>query len=256
MIGNGVGGFAGDLLGYPIAFGLAALHYLVGAAVAATLPRPRRPTQERRPTADSGGGPWRRLAVLRAPGVLRVALAGFLLAFMQSISGAFFPLYGLSVGLALSEVGLIRTMTALTNAITRGLGGMLTRRLGRARVQHVGLTLQGVGLILLPSFDAFWPLFALMFGVACCRAIVLVANTIALTEDVDETRVSRGVASGIFNASSDLGQVLAPALGGAVASLFGLGAMFRLLPVPVLALYLVAMLATARRDAEERASAR
>jgi MFS family permease len=110
--------------------------------------------------------------------------------------------------------------------------------------------------MLLASFDYFWALFFVMFWVATCRAVVLVANTIALTEDIDETRVSRGVASGIFNASTDLGQVIAPALGGAVASLFGLGTMFRVLPPLVLLLYFAAMLATARRAQPERAQVR
>jgi MFS family permease len=256
MIGNGLGGFSGELLGYPWAFTIAAGNYLVGALVAATLPPPRlgapRPRRAPAPSASR----WAPLRVLGQPGVLRVTLAAFLLAFMQSISGAFMPLYGLSVGLALSEVGIIRTMTALANAVTRSLGGYVTGKLGRTRVMHVGLSLQAVGLVLLASFDFFWALFFVMFWVATCRAIVLVANTIALTEDVDEARVSRGVASGLFNASSDLGQVIAPALGGAVASLFGLGTMFRVLPPLVLALYFAAMLVTARRSVPGRAEAR
>jgi predicted MFS family arabinose efflux permease len=257
MVGNGLGGFAGDVFGYPIAFAMAAGNYSIGVVVAATLPGPARPPQKRpRPAAHAPGERWALLRLLREPGLVRVSLAALLLAFMQSISGAFFPLYGLSVGLALSEVGIIRTMTALVNAVTRGLGGIVTRELGRTRVMHLGLVLQGIGLMLLPSFGWFWALFAVMFWIAACRAVVLVANTIALTEDVDETRVSRGVASGIFNASSDLGQVIAPALGGAVASLFGLGAMFRLLPPLVLTLYLVAMLATERRGVPGAAQAR
>lgn len=256
MIGNGLGGFSGDLFGYPLAFTLAAGNYLVGAIVAASLAPPRGDAPRPRPAAPARAGRWAPLRVLGEPGVLRVTLAAFLLAFMQSISGAFMPLYGLSVGLALSEVGVIRTMTALANAVTRGLGGYVTRRLGRTKVMHVGLALQAVGLMLLASFDFFWALFFVMFWVATCRAVVLVANTIALTEDVDETRVSRGMASGIFNASTDLGQVIAPALGGAVASLFGLGTMFRVLPPLVLVLYFAAMLATARRAAPGRAEAR
>ncbi len=252
MIGNGLGGFSGELLGYPWAFTLAAGNYLIGAIVAATLPPPRAGATRPRAAGVSGGGRWARLRVLNEPGVLRVTLAAFLLAFMQSISGAFMPLYGLSVGLALSEVGIIRTVTALINVVTRSLGGFVTRRLGRTPVMHVGLTLQAVGLVLIASTDAFWALFAAMFWVATWRAIVLVANTIALTEDIDEARVSRGVASGLFNASSDLGQVIAPALGGAVASLFGLGTMFRVLPPLVLALYFGAMLFTARREVAAR----
>ena len=45
--------------------------------------------------------------MLREPGVVRVSVAAFLLAFMQSISGAFMPLFGLYVGLTLAEVGVI-----------------------------------------------------------------------------------------------------------------------------------------------------
>jgi MFS transporter, DHA1 family, multidrug resistance protein len=256
MIGNGLGGFSGELLGYPIAFTLAAANYVIGAIVAMTLPPPRTGGARPRPAPPPAAGRWARLRVLGEPGVLRVTLAAFLLAFMQSISGAFMPLYGLSVGLALSEVGVIRTMTALANAITRGLGGYVTRQLGRARVMHVGLALQAVGLMLIASFDVFWALFVVMFWVATCRAIVLVANTIALTEDIDETRVSRGVASGLFNAASDLGQVIAPALGGLVATLFGLGTMFHVLPPLVLLLYFAAMLATARQRVPGKAEAR
>ncbi len=250
MIGNGVGGFAGDVLGYPLAFSLGAVHYVVGAAVAATLPAPARATAPRRSVPAAGPVDWLSgLRMLTEPGIVRVAAAGFLLSFMQSISGTFFALYALSAGLALGEIGAIRTMTALVNAVTRGLGGWVTGSIGRARAQHLGLTLQGGGIMLLASFDGFWALFMLMFATATFRAVVLVANTIALTEDVDESRVSRGVASGIFNAANDLGHILAPVLGGAVASLFGLGAMFRLLPPLVLALYAAAMVATARRGA-------
>jgi DHA1 family multidrug resistance protein-like MFS transporter len=254
MIGNGLGGFSGDLFGYPVAFTLAAGNYLVGAIVAGTLPAPRGAPRPR-PAAPGPTGRRAPLRLLGQPGVLRVTLAAFLLAFMQSISGAFMPLYGLSVGLALSEVGIIRTATALVNAVARGLGGYVTGKLGRTRVMHVGLTLQAVGLVMIASFDYFWALFLVMLWVATCRAVVLVANTIALTEDIDETRVSRGVASGIFNASTDLGQVLAPALGGAVASLFGLATMFRVLPPLVLALYVLAMLATERQTVPGRAEA-
>ncbi len=256
MIGNGLGGFSGELLGYPWAFTLAAGNYLIGALVAATLPPPRASAPRHRRAASPAASRWAPLRVLGQPGVLRVTLAAFLLAFMQSISGAFMPLYGLSVGLALSEVGVIRTATALVNVVTRSLGGYVTRHLGRTAVMHVGLSLQAVGLVGLASFDFFWALFVVMLWVATCRAVLLVANTIALTEDIDEARVSRGVASGLFNASSDLGQVVAPALGGAVASLFGLGTMFRVLPPLVLALYFAAMLATARRDVADRAEAR
>jgi hypothetical protein len=49
------------------------------------------------------------------------------------------------------------------------------------------------------------------------RAVVIVANAIALVQDVDEKKVKRGSASAIYNAAGDLGNILGPAAGGLIA---------------------------------------
>jgi MFS family permease len=167
-----------------------------------------------------------------------VTLAAFLAAFMQQISGSFLPLYGLSVGLALSEVAAVRMSAGLTNVFARAGGGPLTERIGRRRTQHIFITLQAIGLVTISFCTTFWMLLVAMLWVATCRAIVLVANTVSLTEDIDEERVSRGVASGLFNAATDVGNLAAPALGGVVGAAFGLTSIFRVLPPFVLTLYL------------------
>jgi len=240
VFGNGIGGFAGQYLGYLPAFQCAAAAYLLAALTAATLPHPPpRATTATAKTVSAGPRGWRRLTVLSDPGMLTVTLAAFLAAFMQQISGSFLPLYGLSVGLALSEVASVRMTTALTNVFARAGGGPLTERIGRRRTQHVFISLQAIGLFSLSFCTTFWTLLVAMLWVATCRAIVLVANTISLTEDVDEERVSRGVASGLFNAATDLGNLASPALGGVVGAAFGLTNIFRVLPPFVLALYFV-----------------
>ncbi|MEK7377776.1 MAG: hypothetical protein AABZ71_02635, partial [Candidatus Binatota bacterium] len=58
------------------------------------------------------------------------------------------------------------------------------------------------------------------------RAVVLVANTISMVEDVDDTRVSRGVISGIYNAAGDVGNILGPSAGGLIASFAGIARLF------------------------------
>jgi DHA1 family multidrug resistance protein-like MFS transporter len=241
VFGNGIGGFAGQYLGYLVAFQCAAVAYLLAGAMAATLPAPP-PRPAPRPKQQSDGKAargWRRLAVLSEPGMMTVTLAAFLAAFMQQISGSFLPLYGLSVGLLLSEVASVRMVTALANVFARSGAGPLTERIGRRRTQHIFISLQAIGLVSLSFCTNIWALLVAMIWVATCRAIVLVANTISLTEDVDEERVSRGVASGMFNAATDLGNLMSPALGGLVGAAFGINAIFRVLPPFVLTLYVV-----------------
>lgn len=243
--GNGLAGFLGEYWGYAVAFHTAAACYALGAAVALALP-PVRITLAPRETGARGWSPRAAAALARDPALVTIVLGAFLGAFMQMISGGFLPLYGLSIGLTLSEVGLVRVGTALTNVVARGGAGALAQRLGRRRVQHVGIVLQALGLMLLSVCTTLWALALTMLWVAAWRAIVLVANTIGLTEDVDERRVGRGVAAGLFNAAIDLGNLVSPALGGYVAEQHGLATMFRVMPLLVLALYVAVNLALAR----------
>jgi len=99
-------------------------------------------------------------------------------------------------------------------------------------------------MVLMASSYGFWPLLAANLAVGICRAVTFVANSVALAEDVDETRVGRGIASGLFNAASDLGQIVGPTVAGIVAQAAGIGTMFRLLPPLLFAVYLLTMLAS------------
>ncbi|MBX5490975.1 MAG: MFS transporter [Chloroflexi bacterium] len=243
--GNGLAGFLGQYLGYTVAFHTAAGFYAVGVLAALALPPVRAPAPATRTGALSRGRLASLAALARDPALVTIVLSAFLGAFMQMISGGFLPLYGLSIGLTLSEVGLVRVGTALTNVVARSGAGVLAQRAGRRRVQHIGIVLQALGLMTLSVCGSLWTLALTMLWVAAWRAIVLVANTVGLTEDVDERRVGRGVAAGLFNAAIDLGNLASPALGGYVAEQYGLATMFRSLPVLVVTLYAVVHLGLA-----------
>jgi len=58
------------------------------------------------------------------------------------------------------------------------------------------------------------------------RAIVIVANAVGLVQDVGENRVQRGLASGIYNAAGDLGNILGPSIGGLIAQATSIGGVF------------------------------
>jgi len=80
--------------------------------------------------------------------------------------------------------------------------------------------------MLVPFFHDFASLLVVFLLAGFLRAVVIVANTISMVEDVDDTRVSRGVISGIYNAAGDVGNILGPSAGGLIASITGIARLF------------------------------
>jgi MFS family permease len=93
-------------------------------------------------------------------------------------------------------------------------------------VAYCGLGLIAALLFALPFVQTFVIVAILFVSMAAVRAIVVVANSAALAEEVDETRVSRGAATSSYSASMDMSNILAPAASGFVASIFGVFSMF------------------------------
>lgn len=244
MVGNGASGLIAAHWDYAGALQSGALWALGGAALAWALPPVGAQAAPAPPAADSRWEAARR--ALGDPGLLYAATVAFMLNLLYHTQGGFFALYGLAAGLGVAEVGFVRTAFAFTNTAVRGVCGDLLERVGRKPAQTAGIVLQALGLAAVPLFDTFVPLLACLLFAAVWRAVGLVANTVSLAEDVDPRRVSRGVASGVFNAATDVGGLAAPALGGLIGQLFGLHNVFRLLPGLATLAYLLATLTIGR----------
>jgi MFS family permease len=230
--GNFLAGYVADDFGYEVAFSVAALLSLVALAFVWTLGgrAARQPAATKRAPRD----PLRFSDSLKAvfdPGMLEVMIVALFLNFLNQVSGVFLPLYGLAIGVTLTQVGVIRGMYTLCNAVTRPLSGFVVTRFGHRRLSRVGLALQSALLMLVPLCGNFGTLLAVSTGSGFMRAVAIVSNAIGLVEDVDETRVQRGVASGIYNAAGDLGNILGPSAGGMIAAFTGLAGLFVFTPL-------------------------
>ncbi|HEY7068347.1 MAG TPA: MFS transporter [Chloroflexota bacterium] len=244
MIGNGLSGLIAARWGYGGALVSAALWALACVALARALP----PVPAHAPAAPAPSA-TRWAAARRAladPGLVYAAATAFLLNVLFHVPGGFFPLYALGAGLSVAEVGFIRTAYSFTNTAVRGVCGGLLERVGHKPALTAGIVVQAVGLAALPLVGGFLPLLVVNLIVALGRAVGLVANTVSVAADVDPRRVSRGVASGVFNAAQDVGALVAPAFGGLIGQHFGLESVFRVLPL-VAALLFALMLATVGR---------
>ena len=238
-IGNFLAGYIADRFGYEVTFYVAALLALFAFVLIALIKvsESQHPKEEKTPAAALGFG--RALRALVEPEVAGVVVVALFLNMLHQVGNVFLPLYGLSIGLTLTQVGVIRALYSLCNAVTRPLSGLVVQRLGHRRLSYGGLPLQSGLMMLVPLLTDFGSLVTLYVGAGFVRAVALVSNAVGLVQDIDERKVSRGMATGIYNAAGDLGNILGPSAGGLIASVTGVAGLFVVAPLGAAVLFLV-----------------
>jgi MFS transporter, DHA1 family, multidrug resistance protein len=225
--GNFFGGLMADHFGYGPTFQVAALLSLVSVALlwcfhgsdgrrsGFTKEKPKAKLTVR----DS-------LKALVEPELATVVIVALFLNLLHQMSGVFISLYGLAVGMTLTQIGVVRAAYAGCNAVTRPISGHVVNKFGHRGLSYAGIPLQSAILMLIPLFTGFGPILAVYVLSGLMRAIVIVANAVGLVQDVDENKVQRGLASGIYNAAGDLGNILGPSIGGLIAQATSISGVF------------------------------
>ena len=163
---------------------------------------------------------------LLEPELATVVLVALFLNLLHQMGGVFISLYGLAVGMSLTQIGIIRAAYAGCNAVTRPISGHVVNKFGHRGLSYFGLPLQSAILMLIPLFTGFGTILFVYVASGFLRAIVIVANAVGLVQDVPESRVRRGLASGVYNAAGDLGNILGPSIGGLIAQATGIASVF------------------------------
>lgn len=225
--GNFFGGWIADHWGYAATFQLGALLSLAAVALLWSLHGPadaraasgKAKESARLTSKDS-------LKALLQPELATVVLVALFLNALHQMGGVFISLYGLAVGMNLTQIGIIRAAYAGCNAVTRPISGHVVSKFGHRGLSYFGLPLQSAILMLIPLFTGFGAVLLVYVASGLLRAIVIVANAVGLVQDVPESRVRRGLASGIYNAAGDLGNILGPSIGGLIAQATGIASVF------------------------------
>ncbi len=246
--GNFFGGLIGDHLGYGSTFQLAAflslipclLLWLFGRGRAhGTAEKTRQGSQLKLTSKES----WK---ALLEPELTIVVITALFLNLIHQMGGVFISLYGLAVGMNLTQVGTIRAAYAGCNAVTRPVSGHVVNKFGHRRLSYAGIPLQCAILMLVPLFTGFGAVITVYISSGFMRAVVVVANAVGLVQDVDETKVPRGVGSAIYNAAGDVGNILGPAAGGLIAQATSIGGVFVVSPLATTLLFLSGIFAVRR----------
>lgn len=252
-LGFALGGFAvgyiTDLFGYIDGFYASALFAVLAITQVPFLAKLLQPddnaiTDTGQRVALSWRGQFRRmLGHLIHPAVATVILVAIFLNMLHRVVATIFPLYGVDIGLGLTEIGIVLGSYALCNAIVRPFSGVIVERFGHKTVCCFGLLLQVAAVMLFPLFGATALLVAVSVLAGSFRAVVMVGNTVGMVEDMGEPRFSRGAASGVFNAANDIGHILGPGFAGLVSAFSGLKHTFFVAPLLIAALFVAALLA-------------
>jgi predicted MFS family arabinose efflux permease len=225
--GNFFGGLIADHWGYALTFQLGAFLSLVAVGLLWFLHGTNHDDARAGGVKPSGKLTWSEsLRALVEPELAIVVIVAMFLNLLHQMGGVFISLYGLAVGMTLTQIGLIRAAYAGCNAVTRPISGHVVNRLGHKGLSYFGLPLQSLILMLIPLFSGFGAILLVYVCSGLMRAIVIVANAVGLVQDVPESRVRRGLASGVYNAAGDLGNILGPSIGGLIAQATGVASVF------------------------------
>jgi predicted MFS family arabinose efflux permease len=196
------------------------------------------------------------LKALLEPELATVVLVALFLNLLHQMGGVFISLYSLAVGMSLTQIGIIRAAYAGCNAVTRPISGHVVNKVGHRGLSYFGLPLQSLILMLVPLFTGFGTILFVYVASGFMRAIVIVANAVGLVQDVPESRVRRGLASGVYNAAGDLGNILGPSIGGLIAHATGIASVFVVGSLGSTALFFIGVyvLSRLKQDGESRSS--
>ncbi|MBW3619295.1 MAG: MFS transporter [Actinobacteria bacterium] len=259
-IGNALGGvsagFLADTFGYAPAFlALAAIPLIATLVMVRAFRRQSRAGLVNAPQTD-GLSPRGHAGILRAiRGMPPIVWAGVVIMvyinFMSGLLNTIHPVFALAAGLSLTQIGTLASCRSIASSVVRFASGPIFSRTDR----RVSLTfplavLSASAVVLLPSVPSSFllqiPLF-LMVGLS--RGLLRITGSADAFDGVADDERAHGMTAAVLHGGLDLGKIVGPALGGGVASVIGLSATFRVLPVALLTLYLVLVTAARRREA-------
>ena len=227
-MGYSVSGFCGPLVsglmidhaGFAGTFALLALLPLIPVGILSwnllKLPGPR-------PVAEDSA-PGGVAALFRNRHLRRVFIVNALLAVAWDLHSFFIPIYGATIGLTASRIGVILAAFAAATFIVRLFMGWIARRFSEFEVLAAALFVAATAYALFPFVKEVGPLIALSFALGlalgCAQPMVMsLLHNIAPAGRMGE---AVGVRMSIINAST----FAMPLLFGAVGSTLGLAPVF------------------------------
>jgi MFS family permease len=244
-VGGVMGGVTADLIGLRATFFALAVTPIVGAlvmvrnvAASKTLA-----ASHERPVTRA---PWR--AILRLPISVWVGvLVMFFINGLNALTNTFHPVLALAAGMSVTQIGALSSIRSWASSSSRFGSGPLFSRFDPAGLTLPLVAAGTLATCLIPSVIGSFLLQAPLFALAgLSRGLLRVTGSADAFDSVSDDDRLRGLTSALLYAGLDLGKIVLPFVGGAMAGLWGIATMFRVLPAALLLMYL-ALAVPARR---------
>jgi MFS family permease len=225
-------GFAIDGFGHAATFLMLALLPLVSAtAIAAGWLRLK--PAEPQALAAAAGGRGGALELLK-PRLMRGIFTGAVVAFLALNFYSFLmPVYGSGIGLSASEIGMVVSAFSIATVLARGALPAASRRLEGQPLMIYSMAATGAGLMLLPLFTQAGLLGVVSFAVGF---VMGAAAPLALAMMNEASPPGReGEVMGLRLSLLNGLQTLVPLAGGALGGVIGVGPVFAVMGVFVVA---------------------
>lgn len=243
-VGAFAGGAIGDAYGLGAAFLIASALPLIGILVVLGLPEFHGPPAVE---GDVAPGGLRGLLIGVRQLDPRVWLAFVIVLYVNLISDAvdaFFPLFGLAIGLTLAEVGILKGLKSAAATVIRFASLALFRWVRPAAANVWGVVVMAAATVALPFVSAFGAFVGIFIVLGLCRGLLRVTTAASVAELRREGR-GVGLASGVYNSGLDIGAIIGPTVGGVVANAVGIPLMFQLMALASLVVYFAVAFSTA-----------
>jgi MFS family permease len=125
---------------------------------------------------------------------------------------AFLPIYGLSLGMSVVEVGLFFSLQEAASMVLKPLGGRLGDRWGHLQAIALGMLLFGSTLPLLTWAPTVLKMMVLAGTYGAAQALVFPSTTALVSTQIDARHLGAGM--GLSGALNNAGKVVGPILGG------------------------------------------
>ncbi len=218
-LGPLIGGFAAKLVGYTSAFYITAGLAACGFSALLFVPERRHSKSVSRSTFASFGG------LIKNQKLLAAGIANFFNSTVFNTIMIFFPLYGISIGLDESQVGMGLTVRGLASTATRFPAGLAMPKLGALKMMIFGLGTSAIMVLAIPTMDTLVFLSVILGLQGISYGIYLTSANTYVTEVSPEGL--EGASMGIFSTFANISGIISPIILGAVAESWGINTTFR-----------------------------
>lgn len=169
-------------------------------------------------------GTRRMIDLIRVPALRRMLILSGVVMAGVDLFQLYFPIYGHSVGLSASAIGVVLGTFGVAAVVARAMIPRLARRFGEEGTLLKSLVIVAAVFVLIPLFSGFYALVAISFALGLVLGLGQPLSTILTYNHTPAGRT--GEALGLRIAIMNLTHVVAPVAFGAIGAALGLAPVF------------------------------